>query len=164
MDIEQTSTINSPAHGRDLRKGRVSIENNIYLVTILTQGRRLLFKRLECGRVVVCSLQYAEKSGFASTLAYVVMPDHLHWLMSLENQASLSDVVGRIKRNTSRQINRELGCTGVSAWQRGFHDHALRSEEDVRDVARYIVANPLRAGLVRRVGDYSLWDAVFVNN
>ena len=164
MDIEQTPTINSPAHGRDLRKGRVSIENSIDLVTIVTQGRRLLFKRLECGRIVVCSLQYAEKSGFASTLAYVVMPDHLHWLMSLENQASLSDVVGRIKRNTSRQINRELGCTGVSVWQRGFHDHALRSEEDVRDVARYIVANPLRAGLVRRVGDYSLWDAVFVNN
>jgi len=162
MDTEQTSTINSPAHGRDLRKGRVSIENNIYLVTIVTQGRRPLFKRLECGRVVVCSLQYAEKSGIASTLAYVVMPDHLHWLMSLENQASLSEVVGRIKRNTSRQINRDLGCTGVGVWQRGFHDHALRGEEDVRDVARYIVANPVRAGLVRRVGDYPLWDAVWL--
>ena len=162
MDIEQTSTINSPAHGRDLRKGRVSIENNIYLVTIVTQGRRPLFKRLECGRVVVCSLQYAEKSGMASTLAYAVMPDHFHWLMSLENQASLSDVVGRIKRNTSRQINRDPGCTGVGVWQRGFHDHALRGEEDVRDVARYIVSNPLRAGLVKRVGDYSLWDAVWV--
>ena len=162
MDIEQTSTINSPAHGRDLRKGRVSIENNIYLVTIVTQGRRSLFKRLECGRVVVCSLQYAEKSGIALTLAYVVMPDHLHWLMSLENQSSLSNVVGRIKRNTSRQINRHLGYTGVGVWQRGFHEHALRGEEDVRDVARYIVANPLRAGLVKRVGDYPLWDAVWL--
>jgi len=162
MDIEQTSTINSPAHGRDLRKGRVSIENNIYLVTIVTQGRRPLFNRLECGRVVVCSLQYAEKSGIASTLAYVVMPDHLHWLMSLENQSSLSNVVGRIKRNTSRQINRHLGYTGVGVWQRGFHEHALRGEEDVRDVARYLVANPLRAGLVKRVGDYPLWDAVWL--
>jgi putative transposase len=162
MDIEQTSTINSPAHGRDLRKGRVSIENNIYLVTIVTQGGRPLFNRLECGRVVVCSLQYAEKFGIASTLAYVVMPDHSHWLMSLENQSSLSNVVGRIKRNTSRQINRHLGYTGVGVWQRGFHEHALRGEEDVRDVARYIVANPLRAGLVKRVGDYPLWDAVWL--
>jgi uncharacterized protein with ACT and thioredoxin-like domain len=44
-------------------------------------------------------------------------------------------------------------------WQQDFHDHALRMEEDVKSVARYIVANPLRAGLVMKIGDYSHWDA-----
>ena len=42
------------------------------------------------------------------------------------------------------------------------HDRALRRDEDLLAVARYIVANPLRAGLVRRVGDYPLWDAVWL--
>lgn len=47
-------------------------------------------------------------------------------------------------------------------WQDGFHDHALRAEEDVVEVARYVVSNPLRAGLVRCLGDYPLWDAVWL--
>jgi putative transposase len=51
---------------------------------------------------------------------------------------------------------------GYPVWQRGFHDHALRKEEDIVSVARYIVANPVRDGLVRRIGDYPHWDAVWL--
>ncbi len=43
-----------------------------------------------------------------------------------------------------------------------FHDRAMRKEEDLKAAARYIVANPLRAGLVERCGDYPLWDAVWL--
>jgi REP element-mobilizing transposase RayT len=46
--------------------------------------------------------------------------------------------------------------------QRAFYDHALRQDEDVQGVARYIVANPLRAGLVENIGDYPLWDAIWL--
>ncbi|WP_155312116.1 transposase [Desulfosarcina ovata] len=46
-------------------------------------------------------------------------------------------------------------------WARAYHDHALRSDEDLKTVARYIIGNPVRAGLVERVGDYSFWDAVW---
>jgi hypothetical protein len=38
----------------------------------------------------------------------------------------------------------------------------LRQDEDVARVARYVVANPLRAGLVKRIGDYPLWDAAWL--
>jgi len=44
-------------------------------------------------------------------------------------------------------------------WQDGYHDHALRAEESLEDVARYIVMNPVRAGLVKSVREYPLWDA-----
>jgi hypothetical protein len=47
-------------------------------------------------------------------------------------------------------------------WQTGYHDHALRREEDIVQVSRYVVANPLRAGLVELLGDYPLWDAAFL--
>jgi REP element-mobilizing transposase RayT len=67
--------------------------------------------------------------------------------------------MGRAKGSSARQINSLLGRSGAPVWQRGFHDHALRGDEDVRAIARYIVANPLRAGLVRAIGDYPWWDA-----
>jgi hypothetical protein len=38
----------------------------------------------------------------------------------------------------------------------------LRKDEDLQTVARYIVANPLRAGLVEKIGDYPLWDAIWL--
>lgn len=50
----------------------------------------------------------------------------------------------------------------MRVWQRGFHDRALRQEEDLIATARYVVANPLRAGLVDRIGDYPWWDAVWL--
>ena len=48
-------------------------------------------------------------------------------------------------------------------WQAGFHDRALRAEVDVRAAARYLVANPLRAGLVVSVGDYPYWNAIWLD-
>ena len=47
-------------------------------------------------------------------------------------------------------------------WASAYHDHAIRDDEDLRAVARYIVANPLRAGLVKSVADYPFWDAVWL--
>jgi REP element-mobilizing transposase RayT len=49
-----------------------------------------------------------------------------------------------------------------SVWQPGYHDHAVRQDEDLRAMARYVVANPVRAGLVKDIGDYPHWDAVWL--
>ena len=149
-------------HGHALRKGRVSIAHQIYLVTCVACDRQMVFQDLQSGRQVVQALRYASASGRAETLAYVVMPDHLHWLLSLGDSVALSAVVGSMKRHSARRINAANRLAGSCVWQRGFHDRALRSEESVQDVARYLVANPLRAGLVHRLGDYALWDAVWM--
>jgi REP element-mobilizing transposase RayT len=88
------------------------------------------------------------------------MPDHFHWLVELR-EGSLSEVVQRVKSKTAIAVNKATGRHG-RLWQWGFHDKAVRYEEDLLKFARYIVANPLRAGLVKRVGDYPLWDAVWL--
>lgn len=67
----------------------------------------------------------------------------------------------RFKARSARAVNGYLGRSG-SLWQRAFHDRALRENEDVQATARYIVANPLRAGLVKHIGDYPFWDAVWL--
>jgi REP element-mobilizing transposase RayT len=62
-----------------------------------------------------------------------------------------------IKGRSARLLNQQQGCKG-RIWQPGFHDHALRHDEDRLKVARYIIANPLRAGLVNSIGAYPHWD------
>lgn len=152
----------SPPGGlRSLRRGRYSAPNLIYHVTTVTRQRERLLSNLTCGRLVVESLRREATAGNCETLCFVVMPDHLHWLMQLSSAISLSACVNNVKSRSARQINLACGRRGP-VWQKGFHDHALRREEDLITVARYIVANPIRAGLVSRVGDYPLWDAIWI--
>ena len=66
-----------------------------------------------------------------------------------------------VKSVSAHALNRQLESRGP-IWQKVFHDHALRREEDIRRAARYIFANPVRAGLVESVRDFSHWDAVWV--
>jgi len=96
-------------------------------------------------------------------LAWVLMPDHWHGLLQLGEQDELSTVMRRLKSASAQQSNRILARTGT-IWSKAFHDHALRSEDDLQETARYIVANPIRAGLVTRVGDYPFWNAVWLGH
>jgi REP element-mobilizing transposase RayT len=90
------------------------------------------------------------------------MPDHVHLLLQTNDEA-LSSLVRRLKSTTAQALNIKIGRRG-RFWSPGFHDHAIRREKDVRSVARYIIANPLRAGLVENVGDYPWWDAIWLES
>ncbi|MDP2827076.1 MAG: transposase [Sulfuricellaceae bacterium] len=140
----------------DLRKGRVSQSGNVYHITTVTQNRSPYFASLDCGRKLVQQLMALQSEGRAQTLCYVVMPDHLHWLMVL-HEGKLAEAVRLLKGRSAHAI-------GQAIWQANYYDHAVRHDEDLRKMARYIVANPLRAKLVRRIGDYSLWDAVWLDD
>jgi REP element-mobilizing transposase RayT len=144
--------------GHKLRIGRVSIKNQVYLVTFVTQGRQCLFTDFHCARLLIKSLNTCKH---AKTLAFVVMPDHVHWLIQLRGSTSLSRVLQTVKSVSANHMNRYFQRRG-QIWQSGFHDHALRNEESVIDAARYIIANPLRARLVANVREYPHWDAIWI--
>ena len=111
--------MNSPRPGScALRRGRVSQQGCIYHVTTCTYLRQMFFGSISVGRCVVRALRDAERQQIARTLAFVVMPDHLHWLFELQSP-SLAAAVGQMKG---------------------------------------------RAGLLTRVGDYPLWDCVWVGD
>lgn len=150
----------APRHAHHLRRGRYSQHGGIYLLTTVVAGRRTPFVDVSAGRLLVAELRAVQQLGWASSLAWVVMPDHLHWLVQLETR-ELHVLMRRVKGGSARRLNARLGWSG-RFWQDGFHDRAIRREEDVRAVARYVAANPLRAGLVSRIGDYPLWDAAWL--
>jgi putative transposase len=151
----------SPTGTRRLRLGRASLPNQIYHITTTTFRRKKIFADLFCGRCVVESLRRESQSGRCKTLCFVIMPDHLHWLMQVCEGGSLSTSVMNVKSHATRGITQLRGAGG-RIWQRGFYDHAMRKDEDVLATARYIIANPLRARLVKNVGDYPLWDAKWI--
>jgi hypothetical protein len=82
------------------------------------------------------------------------MPDHLHALvLGRHDAADLIRFVQRFKQVTAFDFKRE---TGLRLWQQSFYDHVLRVEEDLADVAAYIWANPVRAGLAAQPDEYPL--------
>ena len=153
---------NRKPKGNRLRIGRVSETNRIYLITSVTYQRKPIFKDFNNGRIIVHSMRHFHDRQKAITLTYVIMPDHIHWLFQLGQYQDLNSLINQFKGYTSLMINRANGITEAKTWQRGFHDHALRKEEDVKSIARYVIANPLRAGLVKNIGDYPLWDAIWL--
>jgi putative transposase len=166
-------------HAASLRKGRVSLSNQVYALTAVTHDRNPHFSNFWSGRILVNAMRSHEEKGDVETLAFVIMPDHLHWLISLTGSSELSDLMRSVKGFTARCLHgyrvKNAAPTGNSSsnfltfrqaeqpiWQAGFHDHALRRDEDVRTVARYIVMNPVRSKIVSSIWEYPLWDAVWV--
>ena len=144
-----------------MRRGRWSEPGCIYRVVCVTQARRPWFAEFSAARACVDVLRTADARGDSATLAWVVMPDHLHWLFGLPGSRPLEVVVREVKAATSRRVRRVLRA-GDFGWQRGFFDRAMRRDDHLVAVSRYIVANPLRAGLVTEIGDYPHWDAAWL--
>ncbi len=138
-----------------LRKGRFSSTGNIYHIRFSTEHRTPLidFNR---GSKIAKKLYTNIAQADHELLCWVLMPDHVHLLIRLGDSDSLKNFVRQLKSSTSR-----LFPNITPFWQSGYFDRAIRREEDVVSVARYIVANPVRAGLVDRVGKYSLWNAIW---
>jgi putative transposase len=152
--------LNGPG-SRSLRLGRCSTSGQVFLVTFTTFARTRLFADFDLA-CVACRALTDERLWYASRLlAWVLMPDHWHGLIELGESESISRVVQRLKANTSRRV-RETTPRSTRVWAGGFHDRALRHEDHLVHLARYLVLNPVRAGLVRRVGDYPFWDALWI--
>lgn len=152
--------MNRPGH-RALRRGRVSLPQQVYHLTASTLNRDPWFKDFGAACAAARCFADARLLDDAQMLAWVLMPDQVHWLLQLGEQRSLDDTVTRLKSASARNAKRTLGRNGP-LWTHAYHDRALRREEELAAVARYIVANPVRAGLVRRVGDWPFWNAVWL--
>jgi putative transposase len=147
------------AKSRTLRKGRHSEAGRIYFIASSCNGRFNLFRDSALASILIDESKHQEDTGDCNSLAFVAMPDHFHWLMQLTGTRILQAIVGSLKGRSARRINL-VGGTSVRVWQAGFHDHALRVEEDIENIANYLLLNPVRAGLVADVDEYPHWYSV----
>lgn len=145
------------AHQNRLRRGRVSLPGQPYHIITATHARRAVFAQPEAARAVIHAMRHMHDDGWLHSHAWVLMPDHLHWLFTLGERAHLPATLNRFKSGSAHAILAMLPEL-ERVWQSGYFDHGVRRDEDLRAISRYIIANPLRAGLCEQVGDYPWWD------
>ena len=144
-----------------LNKGRFSEPGRAYFITTVTHNRVPLFEDLYNARELALCIRQLHQAHAVYSLSWVIMPDHLHWLFQLKLPGSLPGIVKQLKGISSRRINERLESSG-KPWQKAYYDRAIRDNEDLKALSRYIVANPLRVNLVKNLGDYPHWDAIWL--
>ena len=77
------------------------------------------------------------------TIAFTIMPDHIHILVRLGIRLTLGKAVAKLKA-----ISKTKCRTATCVWLRGFFDRKLRSDDDVYPIIHYIFMNPYRAELI----------------
>ncbi|MCB1560292.1 MAG: transposase [Xanthomonadales bacterium] len=136
-----------------LVKGRQHQPGAFYVATTVVQNRQPLLVSNIAAKKVIEQFQQVESEGLLQSIAWVVMPDHVHWLFRL-GTPSLGTCMQRFKSRSAREINRRLERARGPIWQPGYYDHRLRDQGDLHAQARYILANPIRRGLSSQIGEY----------
>ncbi len=108
-------------------------------------GARFLGQPAIAG-LVENAITLGESAGRHETHAWVIMPNHVHLLLTAH--ADVSEVLRSLKGSTARQANLLLQRCGEPFWQDESYDHLVRNVEEFRRIQRYIDNNPVRAGLV----------------
>jgi len=126
-----------------------------YFLTICTHNRARHFRRPE---VVVRTwsqfLRTAIDESFA-ILAYCFMPDHVHVVVEgMTDAAHLARFVSAAKQRSAFLFARDVGGR---LWQEGYFERIIRCDEDLPTLIGYVIANPVRAGLVENPADYPHW-------
>ena len=176
-------------HGRLPRlRGHDYSSSATYFLTMNVFGRGPLFGSIR-GRGVVLNdlgsiveeewLRCKQLRTEVDLGAFVVMPDHLHGIVTivpsaltgsrpstdetrLQNGAfyrrprSLGSLVAGFKSSTTKRINLLRGSTGEGVWQRNYHEHVVRNDRELAAITEYILSNPLKAACKGRVSPHTV--------
>ena len=132
---------------------RFILPNYCYFVTTVVKDRKKLLLDENIYSLILEDLEFYRKKHEFLLHAYVIMPDHLHLLLSLKENGNISKLMHDFKSHTAQTINRVLKRKGA-LWQEGFYDHVIRDERDLKKRIDYIHKNPFASGLVKEISDY----------
>lgn len=104
-----------------------------------------VLRRQDCRTIVVNGLRYFDGQRY-HLHAWIVMPNHVHVLLSLEDGSLLSKVVSSWKSYTAKELNKAQGLQGTF-WQEDYFDRMIRDADHFARCVRYIRRNPAKAGL-----------------
>ena len=111
-----------------------------FFVTAITYNRRRLFQLSANAELFLETLQHYRRAGNYKLHAFVVMPDHIHLILT---NANLPATMKLIKGGFSHRLASKL-----PTWQRGYADHLITSRDHLESRRTYIHQNPVRAHLV----------------
>lgn len=124
-----------------------------YFVTTDTWERRPLFRKSPLAEIMETKLAEYRNKGFYLVHSYVVMPDHVHVIITPGDTTSLEKAVQLIKGGSSHEFGK-AAAHKFPVWHAGFTEHQIRDSEDYEAHVRYIEMNPVKARLAARPEGY----------
>jgi putative transposase len=120
----------------------------VFFITTVTAFRQPIFRREATAILFLETLKHYRAQGKYLLHEFVVMPDHVHLLITPANEISLERAMQFIKGGFSFRLK------AGTIWQASFTNHRVRDWEDFERHREYIRMNPVRARLVTRVEEY----------
>ncbi|MGB8097966.1 MAG: transposase, partial [Terracidiphilus sp.] len=140
-----------PARLPDERSGHD--HSRTFFVTSSTAGGRSLFQTERMASLFIDVLRSHAMKGSFKVHDFVVMPDHIHILITVPGEVTIENAAQLIKGGFSYRAKKELGFEG-EIWQKGFSEVGVRDRRNFLEHRRYIEENPVKAGLASSPEDY----------
>ena len=134
----------------------------IYFLTLCSFARRECFTEEAVVDIVRLQFVKAADANDFELLAYCIMPDHLHLLVEgTKSGADLREFVSSAKRSAAYAVRPLMRGR---LWQPGYYDRILRDNDDSHYFVKYILENPVRAGLAKTPSDYPFLGGSCIRN
>lgn len=130
----------------------------IFFVTTVTAQRKPLFRYERAAQLFLDTLFGYRERGIFLLHEFVVMPDHVHLILTPAVTVSLERSMQFIKGGYSHRYMKETGSR-MEIWERSFTNHRIHDWDDYQKHRRYVHLNPVRAGLAPSAQDYSYCSA-----
>ncbi len=124
-----------------------------YFVTTDTWQRRAVYHNPTAAQIVEEKLFSYRDKGFYLVHRYVVMPEHVHVILTPSETRTLEKAMQLIKGGTSHEIGGQLHAR-FPVWHAGFTEHQIRDRADYDAHVRYIDTNPAKARLAGTPEEY----------
>ncbi len=134
---------------------RNQVYGGTYFFTLVTHNRKPFFSDEAAVDILLRAIQQTKIRKPFDLIAYCILFDHLHLLISLPiDDRSFSQIIRNVKRITTKDTRELLGNPELLIWQDRFWEHTIRDEEDLEHHFDYIHYNPVKHGYVE---DYGNW-------
>ncbi|MCA9445815.1 MAG: transposase [Candidatus Omnitrophica bacterium] len=138
----------------DFRRSKIDSPDAIYFLTLVTHQRRHVFLNREDFVLVWRVMDRVAKRFDASYPAWVILPNHLHWVLQ-PGHSDYSRIVFSFKRAVGFELKKQNRIRqGQKLWQDRFWEHTIRDEKDLGRCVDYIHYNPVKHGLVGSTADW----------
>jgi putative transposase len=131
---------------------RYQEDGELHFITFSCYGRKALLTSSEAKSTFERALERVREFYGLRILGYVVMPEHVHLLVSEPKRAKLAAALQMLKQIVSHELRSKLG---TPFWQTRYYDFNVWSEKKRIEKLKYIHRNPVRRGLVEKAEDWA---------
>ena len=138
---------------------KIRLPENVYIIknqpcsiTTCTKDKKNIFANKPFADFCIDTLKDLSERNRIRLYAYCFMPDHIHFIISVQGDKSIIDFIRKFKSITTVK-SRQFGLEGT-LYQKRFYDHFIREDESLNKTIMYVLNNPVRKGFVEKWEDF----------